>query len=338
MKILVTGSAGFIGYYVAKKMIDLGYQVIGIDNLNDYYSVQLKIDRLANCGINISKLKYNYSIKSTIHDNYEFYKIDITDSDSIMKLFENNNFNIVIHLAAQAGVRYSIENPDAYIQSNINGYFNILEACRYCKVKKLVYASSSSVYGLSDNERLSESDITDFPVSLYAATKKSNELMSYVYSNLYGFQTIGLRFFTVYGPWGRPDMAPFLFTDAILNGKDINVFNNGQMQRDFTYIDDIIEGIYNVININMIENYTIFNIGNNKPVKLMNFIKCLENELKIIPKLKMKEMQPGDVKDTWANIDKLISKSSYEPKISIEQGVKKFVNWYKDYFKIISND
>ena len=336
MKILVTGAAGFIGFHLVNRLVR-HYEVVGIDNINSYYDVNLKYSRLENCGINKQYIQEHNSIRSTKWDNYSFAKIDIEDSIKINHLFYTNKFDVVIHLAAQAGVRYSLENPKSYIQSNITGYFNILEACKQFSVKKLLYASSSSVYGLSENERLSESDITDSPVSLYAATKKSNELMSYVYSNLYNFQTIGLRFFTVYGPWGRPDMAPFLFADAIINEKEINVFNNGEMQRDFTYIDDIIEGIFTIFKLDIVEKSTIFNIGNNKPVKLLHFIKCLQSELKIKPILKMKEMQPGDVKATWANIDKLISATSYEPRINIEQGVKEFIIWYKKYFNIISN-
>jgi UDP-glucuronate 4-epimerase len=311
---------------------------VGIDNINSYYDVNLKYNRLENCGIHKQNIQEHILIKSTKWDNYNFVKIDLEDSNRINELFYTNKFEVVIHLAAQAGVRYSLENPKSYIQSNITGYFNILEACKNNSVQKLMYASSSSVYGISENERLSETDITDFPVSMYAATKKTNELMSYVYSNLYNFQTIGLRFFTVYGPWGRPDMAPFLFADAIINGKEINVFNNGEMQRDFTYIDDIIEGLYNIFKSDIVEKSTVFNIGNNKPVKLMHFIKCLQSELKTKPILKMKDMQPGDVKATWANIDKLILATSYEPRTNIEQGVKKFIIWYKDYFKIMYND
>jgi len=333
MKILITGAAGFIGFHLVKRLVNSNHDIIGLDNINSYYSIELKQERLNLCGIDKKDLIYKKLIKSSKWKNYNFLKVDIENQNEVENIFSKNKFDLVIHLAAQAGVRYSIENPKAYIQSNINGYFNILEACRHNEIKKLIYASSSSVYGLSDNERLSEIDITDSPVSLYAATKKTNELMSYVYSNLYGFQTIGLRFFTVYGPWGRPDMAPFLFTDAIINRKTISVFNNGNMQRDFTYIDDIIEGICNIIDIEIIEKSTIYNIGNNKPIKLMYFIKCLENELNLSSIIKMKEMQPGDVKATWANIDKLISKTKYEPKTSIEEGVKKFVHWYKDYYK-----
>jgi len=334
MKVLITGTAGFIGYHVAKKMLQNGFQVIGIDNLNEYYSTELKFDRLNNSGINTHNIEYNIAIKSTCFENYIFYKIDICDSDSINNLFSKYSFDLVIHLAAQAGVRYSIENPKSYIRSNIDGFLNLLESSKLSSVKRILYASSSSVYGLSEKEILSVDDNTDKPVSLYAATKKSNELMAHVYSHLYNIETIGLRFFTVYGPWGRPDMAPFLFANAILHNKEINVFNHGEMRRDFTYIDDITEAIFKISQSFIFSKHSILNIGNNNPINLIDFISCLENEIGITAKLKYIEMQPGDVVSTWADTKELISLIEYSPKTQIETGVKFFIDWYRKYFKI----
>lgn len=265
-------------------------------------------------------------------------KIDLEDTEGVAKLFQEEKFEMVIHLAAQAGVRYSLENPRSYIQSNVVGFLNVLESCRHQSVNKLIYASSSSIYGMSEKKTLSITDKADAPVSLYAATKKTNELMAHVYSHLYKITTIGLRFFTVYGPWGRPDMAPFLFVDSIVKNKDLKVFNHGNMQRDFTFIDDIVEGIYLISESEMKDRYNIFNIGNNTPIKLLDFINHLEQELNIEAKKEMHDMQPGDVVATWADIKELISATGYTPRTNILEGVRKFVMWYKEYYKIPHNN
>lgn len=333
MNVLITGSAGFIGFHLVKKFISEGYSITGIDNINDYYEVSLKHDRLLYCGIGIEDVRYNFPVKSKIWPNYTFIKINLEDTTAILSLFEISHFDFVINLAAQAGVRYSLENPWSYIHSNVTGFLNILEGCKSSGIKKIIYASSSSVYGLSDNILLSETDNTDFPVSIYAATKKSNELMAYSYSHLYNIQTIGLRFFTVYGPWGRPDMAPFLFTNAILKNKELNLFNNGEMQRDFTYIDDIVEGIYAISIKNVSKKNVIFNIGNSKPVKLLDFIKCIEKELKISGVFKYMPMQPGDVVNTYANIDSIYKETGFSPKMRIDEGVREFIEWFLNYYK-----
>ena len=335
MKILVTGSAGFIGFHTAKKFVDLGHDVIGIDNINDYYAVSLKYDRLKCAGIDQSEIHYNTFTQSNISPSYRFMKMDLEDAAGIMLLFKENNFDLVIHLAAQAGVRYSLENPKSYIQSNVVGFMNILEACRHYSVNKLVYASSSSVYGLSEKSMLSVTDNVDKPVSLYAASKKANELMAHVYSHLYSIKTIGLRFFTVYGPWGRPDMAPFLFADSIINNKNIKVFNHGNMQRDFTFITDIVEGIFRISFVELIDLYNIYNIGNNSPVRLLDFISHMEKELKLKAKMQMYDMQPGDVIDTWADTKELINIIGYKPNTDIVVGINKFIVWYKEYYKIV---
>jgi UDP-glucuronate 4-epimerase len=332
MKILVTGSAGFIGFHTAKKFVDLGHDVIGIDNINDYYAVSLKYDRLKCAGIDQSEIHYNTFTQSNISPSYRFMKMDLEDAAGIMLLFKEYNFDLVIHLAAQAGVRYSLENPKSYIQSNVVGFMNILEACRHYSVNKLVYASSSSVYGLSEKSMLSVTDRVDKPVSLYAASKKANELMAHVYSHLYGISTIGLRFFTVYGPWGRPDMAPFIFSKSIISGEPIKVFNHGNLKRDFTYIDDIIEGIAKVSTENHKSNYEIYNIGNSQPINVLNFIQILEKELGVNANKNFVAMQPGDVKETWADISELVNLFGYEPKVKIEEGVKRFIKWYKEYY------
>lgn len=334
MKILITGTAGFIGFHTAKRFVEAGLDVIGIDNVNDYYHTSLKYDRLKESGISKSDIHYNQLTSSSAWWGYRFMKIDLEDAGGIMHLFQKEKFEMVIHLAAQAGVRYSLENPQAYINSNISGFLNILEACRHNGVKKLLYASSSSIYGLSNKPLLSIEDPTDAPVSLYAATKKSNELMAHVYSHLYEINTVGLRFFTVYGPWGRPDMAPFLFTNAILKDQKIKVFNHGHMQRDFTFIDDIVEGIFTISKVELADAYSIFNIGNNKPVKLLDFIECLENELQKKADKEMLDMQPGDVIATWADTKELVDATGYTPKTDIIQGVRQFINWYKKYYKI----
>lgn len=336
MKILVTGAAGFIGYHLCEKMIANGYRVVGLDNINDYYDVNLKYARLKNLGIDQSDIAYNQAITSSLHsEDFKFVQLNLEDREHLPTLFRNENFDCVINLAAQAGVRYSLENPMAYVDSNIVGFVNILEACRHHKVAKLLYASSSSVYGNSVDVPFSTSQSVDNPISLYAATKKSNELMAYTYSHLYDIQTIGLRFFTVYGPWGRPDMAMFLFTDAILNNQPIKVFNNGDLSRDFTYIDDIIQGINLIVkDKKQDEKYQLFNIGNSKPVQLLEFIEEIEKATGKQAQKIMMPMQPGDVNQTWADVNDLKEKYGYNPDFSVKEGIKNFVKWYKEYYKI----
>ena len=333
--ILITGVAGFIGFHLAEKLLKNGYNVVGIDNINDYYDVNLKYDRLSELGIDRVDAEQYYKISSSSNSNFRFLRIDLEDRDNLPNLFSKHNFDIVCNLAAQAGVRYSLENPEAYIDSNVVGFLNLLECCRNYKIDHLVYASSSSVYGGNDKIPFDTEDNVDHPISLYAATKKSNELMAYTYSHLYGFKTTGLRFFTVYGPWGRPDMAMFLFTDAIFNDRPIKVFNNGNLERDFTYIDDIVEGIAKVIYkkaVDTSKNYSLYNIGNSKPVKLMDFISEIENQTGILAKKEMLPMQPGDVIRTWADVESLIKDYDYRPSTSISKGIKEFVVWYKQYY------
>jgi UDP-glucuronate 4-epimerase len=345
MKILVTGSAGFIGFHLAQKLLQQSHTVVGIDNINDYYNVQLKFDRLAKTGISNDVENWYSPNYSSVFPNYSFIRMNLEDREELNNLFETEKFDVVCNLAAQAGVRYSIENPHAYINSNIVGFMNILEACRHYKTQHLVYASSSSVYGNSDKMPLSVTDTVDNPISLYAATKKSNELMAHTYSHLFNIRTTGLRFFTVYGPWGRPDMAPILFANSISNARPIKVFNNGNLERDFTFIDDIVEGIVRVINstspVNqqqIIDNqptapYSIYNIGNGNPVKLLDFIETMENA---IGKKAIKEflpMQPGDVYKTFADVDALKNDFGYEPNTSIKKGIWEFVKWFKGYYK-----
>jgi UDP-glucuronate 4-epimerase len=341
MKILVTGAAGFIGFHVSCKLLDLGHEVIGLDNINDYYDVNLKYARLVVLGIDKEDaLKEGVLSTSTKKTKFSFVRMDLTDRDNLSELFKQEKFDVVCNLAAQAGVRYSLENPVAYVDSNIVGFLNILEGCRHNQVKHLVYASSSSIYGLNKKIPFETKDSVDHPVSLYAASKKSNELMAHTYSHLFGFKTTGLRFFTVYGPWGRPDMAMFLFTKAILDGNPINVFNQGNMERDFTYIDDITEGVVRIVEDNFSEKYDskelyhLYNIGNNKSVKLMDFIEAIENKLGTKAQKNMMEMQPGDVERTWANVDDLIKDYNYSPDMPINEGVQKFVDWYKEYYNI----
>lgn len=335
MRILVTGVAGFIGFNLSKRLLDEGHYIVGIDNLNDYYDVNLKIDRLG-------------QIKA--HHNFDFYKIDLKEKREIEELFQKHKPEVVINLAAQAGVRYSIENPDVYVQSNIIGFLNILEACRYNSVKNFIYASSSSVYGANTKNPFSTSDNVDHPISLYAATKKSNELMAHTYSSLYGLPTIGLRFFTVYGPWGRPDMALFKFTKNIIEDKPIDVYNQGQMIRDFTYIDDIVESIVRLIKVTPKPNpnwsgtspdpsssfapYKIYNIGNNNPEKLLDFIKAIEEKLEKSAKKNMMPMQPGDVPATYADVDDLFNTIQFRPRTSIKKGIGHFIDWYTEYYKL----
>ena len=335
MKILVTGAAGFIGFHTCLKLVIQGHEVYGIDNINDYYDPKLKFDRLNELGFNEVESKlFKNEVQSAKFNTLRFSRIDIVDTKSIDILFKQEQFEVVCNLAAQAGVRYSIENPKAYIDSNISGFLNILEGCRNHKVKHLVYASSSSVYGENKKVPFETTDNVDHPISLYAATKKSNELMAHTYGHLYGFKTTGLRFFTVYGPWGRPDMAYYLFTEAISNDQPIKVFNNGKMERDFTYIDDIVNGVTKIIerNIDSREHYKIYNIGNNKTESLQDFITTIE---KALGKKAIKElypMQQGDVPRTFADISELIKIYSFKPRTKIKDGLKQFVNWYKLYY------
>lgn len=341
-KILITGSAGFIGFHLTKTLLERGYSVVGIDNVNDYYDVNLKYGRLSELGINGGAEKWYTKVQSDKYQEHQFVRLNLEDREQLYQLFEEEEFDMVCNLAAQAGVRYSLENPHAYIESNIVGFLNILEASRNHKIKHLVYASSSSVYGNSKKMPLSTTDNVDHPISLYAATKKSNELMAYTYSHLFNIPTTGLRFFTVYGPWGRPDMALFLFTKSIIGNIPIKVFNNGDMYRDFTYIDDIVEGIIRVLNAtHSKENhdsgevpYKVYNIGNSKPVRLVDFIKALEKSL---GKESIKEylpMQPGDVYRTEADVSDLVKNTGYRPSTTVDEGVGKFVDWYKAYYRI----
>jgi len=352
MKILVIGTAGFIGYHLAKKLLERGDEVVGLDNINDYYDVNLKYGRLKELGIlredienSNSKLKIHHS---TFSPRYTFYKVNLEDSEAINHIFEVENFDAVVNLAAQAGVRYSLENPHAYIDSNIVGFMNILEGCRQNGVKNLSYASSSSVYGLNESQLFKTTDKTEHQVSLYAATKKSNEMMAHTYAHLYGIQTTGLRFFNVYGPWGRPDMAPMLFTDAILNDRPIKVFNNGKMSRDFTYIDDIVDGIIKVIDnpakpnaqwdaknpdiSSSSSSYKLYNIENNAPLPLMTFIETIEDALGKKAEKNFMPMQDGDVVITYADVNGLIDDFGYKPDTDLKDGIKEFVTWYRNFY------
>lgn len=337
-KILVTGVAGFIGFHVAKKLLsETGTEIIGLDNINDYYPMTLKFERLKALGVHPDFVRYNQAIRGKEHERFKFVRMDLTDEKSLMDLFQEHAFDSVVHMAAQAGVRYSIDNPMAYIQSNVVGFNNILEACRRFPVRHLVYASSSSVYGLNKSLPFSVSHRVDQPASVYAATKKSNELMAHTYSHLFGIPTTGLRFFTVYGPWGRPDMAPMLFTKAILNGDAVNVYNNGKMARDFTFVDDAANGVIKVLgtvpgpNENNVP-YRVYNIGNSKPVQLMEFIDILAEELGKGVKMNLMPMQDGDVVSTYADISQLEEEVGYKPKTTIAQGVRQFVRWYLDLY------
>lgn len=335
MKVLVTGAAGFIGFHTVNQLIKEGYTVVGLDNINDYYSPQLKYDRLRDAGIEAEKVRWYKKINSKTNLNYSFIRMNLEDKQQLFELFHKEKFHFVINLAAQAGVRYSIENPDVYIQSNTVGFHYILEACRSYPVEHLVHASSSSVYGANAKIPFSENDMVDSPVSLYAATKKSNELMGHAYSHLYQIPITCLRFFTVYGPWGRPDMAPMLFAKAIYENAPINVFNNGNMDRDFTYVGDIIKGITEAMNSIPNENpkYRILNIGNGSPINLLDFIKEIELNIgKQATKIFL-PMQKGDVQRTWASQTKLQEVTNYKPNVSLNEGIKIFINWYENYFQ-----
>ncbi|HLD22670.1 MAG TPA: NAD-dependent epimerase [Sulfuricurvum sp.] len=355
MKILITGTAGFIGSHLAAKLLERGDEVIGLDNINDYYDQNVKYGRLQRGGIietlsDGKEIPYNILLTSKLQPNYKFIKLNLEDKEAMNTLFETEKFDAVCNLAAQAGVRYSLTNPNAYIDSNIVGFINILEACRHHNVKNLSYASSSSVYGLNEELPFSTNHNVDHPISLYAASKKSNELMAHTYSHLFGISTTGLRFFTVYGPWGRPDMALFLFTKAALEGNAIDVFNNGDMLRDFTYIDDIVEGVIRVIdnpaksdplwngttgNVSTSSApYKIYNIGNNNPVKLMDFIIAIENKLGRTIEKNFLPLQAGDVPATYADVTDLVEDLGYKPSTPIQHGIDKFIDWYLDFFQV----
>ena len=344
MKFLVTGAAGFVGSYVCRRLLSRGDEVVGLDNINNYYDVNLKYGRLGTLGIDKSAVDWYKFVQSNTYEKFRFVRMNLEDKQAMQMLFANEHFDKVVNLAAQAGVRYSIENPYAYVESNIDGFLNLLEGCRHYQVKHLVYASSSSVYGLNGKVPFSEKDSIAHPVSLYAVTKKSNELMAHTYSHLYGIPSTGLRFFTVYGPWGRPDMSPFLFADAMLHGRPIKVFNNGDMLRDFTYIDDIVSGVRKVMARPAPEDgqgvrYKIYNIGNHKPENLLHFVEVLEQCLikeGIVEKEAEKEllpMQPGDVYQTYADIDDLSRDFGFCPNTPLEVGLRQFAKWYKTYYK-----
>ncbi len=345
-KILVTGSAGFIGFHLAERLIKEGYDVYGLDVINDYYDINLKFARLEQHGIAHLAVDFNQPVKSTKYNNYTFIRLDLADHDTIVNFMVEQKFDYVVNLAAQAGVRYSIDNPRAYTHSNIDGFLSVLEGARYSKVKHLIYASTSSVYGLNTEMPLSESQMTDRPMALYAATKKANELFAHSYSHLFDLPTTGLRFFTVYGPWGRPDMALFLFANAMLKDEPINVFNHGKMIRDFTYVDDIVESIARLIPKPLTPRYNltpsssnhsgttsnapaqVFNIGNSAPVELMAYIEALEKALGKTAKKNFMDIQAGDVPATHADVSKLEDYVNFRPKTSVEEGVKRFVDWY----------
>jgi len=334
--ILVTGAAGFIGFHLCKRILKQGHRVVGLDNINDYYNVDLKYDRLNELGVHRSDAEcFGSVVSSNIYgDSFQFIRINLEDRKALPELFKSYQFDSVCNLAAQAGVRYSIENPEAYIDSNVSGFLNVLECCRHHEISRLVYASSSSVYGNSDEVPFKERAFVDQPISLYAATKKSNELMAHTYSHLYNIETIGLRFFTVYGPWGRPDMALFLFTEAILNNQPIKVFNEGKLSRDFTYIDDIVEGVENTLLKTFKEKklYKLYNIGNSQPVQLLDFIEAIEKSTGKTSERIMMPMQAGDVNQTWANVEHLKADYDYQPSTALEVGVEAFVDWYKSYY------
>jgi len=348
-KVLITGTAGFIGFHLARRLLTEGYEVVGLDNINNYYDVNLKFSRLKETGILRDKIEYGKLIKSSLFDNYSFIKCDLCDKDRIDSLFKEEKFEKVINLAAQAGVRYSLDHPLEYINSNIVGFVNILEACRHNKIKHLLYASSSSVYGLNEKMPFSTSDNVDHPISLYAASKKSDELIAHTYSYLFKLPTTGLRFFTVYGPWGRPDMALFIFTKAIIEGKSIDIYNNGDMLRDFTYVSDVVNSLTLILEkIPEPDNewsgsnpdpgfspapYKVYNIGNCSPVRLIDFISAIENYLGKKAIRKYLPLQAGDVPATWADVEELFKKIQYKPATTIKSGIKEFIDWYIDYVK-----
>ncbi|WP_018479679.1 NAD-dependent epimerase [Pontibacter roseus] len=350
MKVLVTGSAGFIGFHLVNKLVEKGDEVVGLDNINDYYEVSLKYGRLADAGITKDEIQTSRFVQSKRFRSYRFVKEDLTNKEFLLELFKSEQFDAVVNLAAQAGVRYSLEKPDEYISSNVQGFLNILESCRHHPVKHLVYASSSSIYGTNTKIPFSTEDVVDHPISLYAASKKSNELMAHTYSHLFNIPTTGLRFFTVYGPWGRPDMALFLFTRKILNGNPIQVYNNGEMKRDFTYIDDIVEGIVKVLDKPESVNndsecdrlealktkapYKLYNIGNSSPVLLTDFIDALEESIGQKAERQLMPLQPGDVLSTWADVTDLIKDINYQPKTELRVGISNFVKWYRDFYKV----
>lgn len=335
MKVLVTGSAGFIGFHVCRYLLARGDEVVGIDNLNDYYDVSLKQARLD---------------QLLGHERFVFHKLDIADRDAMKALFESGGFTRVVHLAAQAGVRYSLENPHAYVDSNLVGFVNVLEGCRQQRIEHLVYASSSSVYGANETIPFSEADNVDHPVSLYAATKKANELMAHTYSHLYSLPTTGLRFFTVYGPWGRPDMSPILFTKAILAGEPLKIFNHGKHRRDFTYIDDIVEGVVRVLDHVSVGNpqwsgqspdpassrapWKLYNIGNSQPVELLTYVELIEQALGKTTTKELLPLQPGDVEHTYADVNALKADIGYQPSVTVQDGIQRFVKWYRDYYDV----
>ena len=350
MKILVTGAAGFIGFYVCKGLLNRGDIVVGLDNINTYYDVSLKYGRLSALGIQQEYVDWYKFVQSNVYEQFRFIRMNLEDKQAMRMLFANEHFDKVVNLAAQAGVRYSIENPYAYVESNIDGFLNVLEGCRHYQVKHLVYASSSSVYGLNGKVPFSEKDSIAHPISLYAATKKSNELMAHTYSHLYGVPSTGLRFFTVYGPAGRPDMSPFLFADAMLHGRPIKVFNNGDMLRDFTYIDDIVEGVLRVIDhipaptpdwsaqapdpSSSAAPYKIYNIGNSHPVKLMDFIHAIEEAIARPAEKIYLPMQPGDVYQTNADTSALQSELGFKPDKPIKEGVRETIDWYRSFYQL----
>jgi UDP-glucuronate 4-epimerase len=337
MKILVTGAAGFIGHHLVKTLIKDNHEIIGLDNINKYYNTNLKFDRLKELGIEKSSAKVFLGLSySSLFQNFKFIRMNLEDRENLPKLFRDQKFDVVCNLAAQAGVRYSIENPETYIDSNIVGFLNILECCRNYNIKKLLYASSSSVYGNNEKIPFEEIDNTDKPISLYAASKKSNELMAHTYSHLFELNTIGLRFFTVYGSWGRPDMAYYLFADAIVNDIPIKVFNNGDLSRDFTHINDILVGIKSVMfsDSSTKKLYELYNIGNNKTVALTKFIETIEKYLGKKAIKKMLPMQDGDVKKTWASISKIMKDYNFQNNVSLDKGIEEFINWYKVYHRV----
>lgn len=349
MKILITGTAGFIGFHTALKLVHAGHEVVGLDSINHYYDPRLKYGRLQESGISQESIEYGKKVTSARFSNYSFIQARLEDNALIAKVFEQEQFTHVINLAAQAGVRYSLENPHAYTESNVSGFINILEGCRHSKVKHLVYASTSSVYGLNTHMPLSPHDPTEHPMTLYAATKKANEMMAHSYSHLFGLPTTGLRFFTVYGPWGRPDMALFLFTEAILKGEPIKLFNKGEMVRDFTYVEDIVEGVvrcalkpaqpnpaWNPASPDIATSsapYQLFNIGNSQPIRLIEYVKAIEKHLGREARKELLPMQLGDVPATHADVEDLVRYTDYRPATSIETGVGKFIEWYRQFYR-----